>query len=169
MAVLDPRLIPLIETLVDADLDWLAFEITEGVRRGVESEETAETLEMARADAQEKRPPPERVILDAQPVTASPLLGDDQIDWAGRYVVARIDDSLAALAASLDNLDALLGTSDIEPAKAGLPERPVLVLGESDEAKKVDRGAAERAGEGLGALRAALERWSLATRTAMQS
>lgn len=61
MAVLDPRLIPLIETLAAADLDRLAFEIIEGLRRGVESEEPAETLEMARADAREKRPPPERV------------------------------------------------------------------------------------------------------------
>ena len=42
MAILDPRLLPLLETLAASGADWLAFEIVDGVRRGREPEEPEE-------------------------------------------------------------------------------------------------------------------------------
>lgn len=51
MAVLDPRLMPLIEMLTTVAADWLAFELIDGNRRGREVEETANALTIARASA----------------------------------------------------------------------------------------------------------------------
>ena len=48
MAILDPRLIPFIEMLADLGLDWLAFELIEGVRRGEEPVETEDALALVR-------------------------------------------------------------------------------------------------------------------------
>ncbi len=170
MAVLDPRLTELIETLAAAELDWLAFELVDGVRRGVEPEETADTLEVARAEARAKRPPPERLAAEARPVTSSPLIGDDQVEWAGRYVIARIDDALAALAASLDNLDALVDASEAaDVAKADQDAAPMLVLEDLETPRKADRASVERARGDVGALRVAVERWSNQARTASSS
>jgi hypothetical protein len=51
MAILDARLFSMIETLVAAGLDWLAFELIEGVRRGQEIEETNDILAISRERA----------------------------------------------------------------------------------------------------------------------
>jgi hypothetical protein len=48
MAILDRRLIPFIEMLADLGLDWLAFELIDGIRRGREPEESAKALMVAR-------------------------------------------------------------------------------------------------------------------------
>ena len=44
MATIDPRLLPLIETLVAVDADWLALEILDGLRLGIVAEEIPEHL-----------------------------------------------------------------------------------------------------------------------------
>ena len=36
MAILDPRLLPFIDMLAELGIDWLAFELVEGIRRGEE-------------------------------------------------------------------------------------------------------------------------------------
>lgn len=48
MVTLDRRLIPFLEMLTEEGLDWLAFELIDGVRRGREPEEAPEALADAR-------------------------------------------------------------------------------------------------------------------------
>ena len=42
MAILEARLLPLIETLAEAGADWLAFEVVDGIRAGRVAEEHLE-------------------------------------------------------------------------------------------------------------------------------
>ena len=48
MAILDPRLLPFIEVLAELGMDWLAFELVDGVRRGKEPVEDEAALRRAR-------------------------------------------------------------------------------------------------------------------------
>lgn len=74
MAILDSRLLPLIETLSDRGLDWLAFELIESIRRGREPVEPEELLVRARAKVVEGGGgEPETV---SQTASAAPILGD---------------------------------------------------------------------------------------------
>ncbi len=89
MAVLDPRLLPLLETLAGAGADWLAFEIVDGIRRGRELVEPEELLGAAREKVR-SRQLSDRLSADV-PVLAEPIFGDEQIVWAANYVAARLD------------------------------------------------------------------------------
>lgn len=80
MTVLDTRLLPLLETLVGAAADWLAFEIVDGVRRGREPLEPEELLRAAREKVRSRRLS-DRLSAEI-PVLSEPILGDDQIVWA---------------------------------------------------------------------------------------
>ena len=48
MAVLDPRLLPFIEMLAELGMDWLVFELVDGIRRGDEPAEDEYALTLAR-------------------------------------------------------------------------------------------------------------------------
>ncbi|RUV29053.1 MAG: hypothetical protein E5V72_02070 [Mesorhizobium sp.] len=90
MAILDRRLLPLIETLADAGDDWLAFELMDGIRRGIEPEDTEELLAATREQVSSgelaKRKQAEFIAAGAKPT-----LGDDQIAWAADHVANRLD------------------------------------------------------------------------------
>src|SRR5579871_4705022 len=106
MATIDPRLVPLIETLIVADADWLALEILDGLRLGIVAEEIPEhllatQLAVREAKRQERRSEGRAV----PPPVAKPILGDDQVDWAAKYVVDRLSDAVSMLRASLDQLN----------------------------------------------------------------
>lgn len=155
---------PLIDTLAAADLDWLAFELIDGIKRGREPEEPAEALDEARASARQPAPPPERIVVQSPVVSAMPLYGDQQIEWAACYVVDRLEESIAALEASLDNLDDLLAASDEATSALKAPGRVVLIVEDGDSSRKSDRSAVERSRRGLDGLRIAVERWAIAAR-----
>src|ERR1700688_4088418 len=114
MAILDARLVPLIETLTATGADWLAFEIIDGLRLGRVKEETLDTLqntrETLRAAKRQKRHLEQRAIL---PPPAMPILGDEQIEWAAEYVTNRMVDVTIMLQAALDQLEAVLAGAHI--------------------------------------------------------
>src|SRR4051812_20982308 len=107
MATLDPRILDLIETLTIARLDWLAFEIVEGIQAGYVPTESSETLADTRRRVREDDQP--KATGEPKPVTleSEPVEGDAQINWAAKYVGERLDATLVYLAESIENLDAL--------------------------------------------------------------
>jgi hypothetical protein len=106
MAVIDRRLLPLIELLSASGADWLAFEILDGIRAGRPAEDSDEELSDARravsAFRQEGVPLAEREHGQA---FVDPIVGDDQIDFSANYVFDRLSDSIQMLESSLAHLD----------------------------------------------------------------
>lgn len=168
MAVLDPRLLPLLETLAGAGADWLAFEVVDGVRRGREPLEPEELLRTAREKVR-SRQPPDRQSADI-PVLAEPILGDDQIVWAANYVAARLDGVLADLDEGCAMIEAVAENSSYkfrqdDPAVSEItPKIPVKITLIGQEGHPVDRSSIAAAQEGVVSLRDALARWSIEAR-----
>jgi hypothetical protein len=165
MSVLDPRLLPLLGTLANTGMDWLAFEIVEMVRRGHEPLEAEGILKAAREKAR-SHVDSELVTLDI-PVVAEPILGDEQIDWAADYVAARLDGALADLDEGYAFLNAIAeGSRDTfrqdasirSEAPSGAPLR-IALIGQEDEA--IDHYSIEIARKGILSLRRALVLWAL--------
>jgi hypothetical protein len=171
MAILDARLLPLIETLAAADLDWLAFEIVDGVRAGRVDEETPEALASIRGaiasaklkDFQlEKRVPAAPTI----PAAAQPIVRDEQIRWATEYVDKRLTDALTMLQTSIDQLEDIVSKpprGDIR-VEAGVDHDVSLVFQGEAEKSTSARAQTAEAIAALGALRHALSSWETSTR-----
>lgn len=170
MAILDRRLIPFIEMLTELGLDWLVFELVDGIRRGRELEESAELLKLAREHVRSGKTD----LAEREPgatVEPEPLLGDKQLDWAARYVDERLTATLAEMAASLDNIDGIVGPiCDEEAAKAFQADAapsPALVLLDGEEQRKVGRPQVEEAQGHLPKLRGALASWLASPQTGL--
>lgn len=165
MAVLDPRLIPFIETLTDVGVDWLAFEIVDGIRRGREPEESAETLIGAREQARGSG----KITVEHEVTKedeTQPLLGDDQLKWAAHYVNERLEETLSEMSASLDNIDAIIGEIPAdEAAPIGHQSESTIVLRAEEEDRKVGRAQVDAARGQVDALREALASWLASTAT----
>lgn len=164
MSVLDPRLLPLLGTLADTGMDWLAFEIVEMVRRGHEPLEAEGILKAAREKAR-SQVDSELATLDI-PVVAEPILGDEQIDWAADYVAARLDGVLADLDEGYASLNAIAEVSNEtfrqddplrSEALSGAPLR-IALIGQEDEA--IDHFSIKIARKGVLSLRRALVQWA---------
>jgi len=168
MAVLDPRLLPLVETLAGAGADWLAFEVVDGVRRGREALEPEEQLRAAREKVR-SRHPPDRLSADI-PVLPEAILGDDQIVWAANYVAARLDAVLADLEAGYAMIEAIAENSAFTFKQPDLAQSevttdpPVKISLVGQEGDLVDRSSIAAGREGVLSLSNALARWSLAAR-----
>ncbi|MEO8455559.1 MAG: hypothetical protein ABI454_10390 [Sphingomicrobium sp.] len=171
MAILDPRLLELIETLVAARLDWLAFELIEGIRSGRPPEESEEALSVARKSIRSNSQPkargePQVMLAEPQPI---PL--DEQVGWAAAYVEKRIEAALEQLQASIDALDSIVESTTEQqdpqdlPAKAGKTEqRRTLVLLHVEGDRKISRDDAAGARDDAPVLRAALAEWVMRAR-----
>lgn len=163
MAVLDTRLLPLLETLADAGADWLAFEIADGVRLGREPLEPEEMLQAAREKARSLKHSDR--LLTGIPVLAEPILGDDQIVWAADYVFARLDGVLADLDRGCAMIEAVAESSgDIyeqdDPAFSKvIPYAPLEIVLIGQEGHPFDHHSVAAARQGLVFLREALDRW----------
>jgi len=165
VAVLDPRLLPLLETLAASGADWLAFEIVDGVRRGREPEEPEELLQAARQNVRSQQP--ERIPSPEILELAAPILSDDQILWAADYVLARLDGALADLDAGYAMIETIANDSAGRSKKAGLSSAEtdstmpvtVIVLGEEDS--PIEHRSIAAARNSLPALRDALVAWWL--------
>jgi hypothetical protein len=120
LATLDPRVLELIETLMASGADWLIFELIEGINAGIVAEESQDTLALARIMARQDREvtrSPERIARSPQ---SRPLEGDEQIEWAARYVGTRLKDTLALMDVSAERLSLLVDQQvDGAYAKAG--------------------------------------------------
>jgi len=167
MAVIDRRLLPLIEALAESGADWLAFELFEGLHVGRPVEDSDEELSRARLAvrtfAKEERLPEEQNFGDH---AAIPITGDEQIEWAAKYVIDRISECVRMLETSLEQLESIVSkgrqsdTVSVPPQeKGGLAIR---VEGEriSIRRTQLDEGIA-----GLSALRETLSHWSESVRT----
>lgn len=163
MAMMDQRLIPFIEMLIELGMDWLAFELIEGVRRGQEPIEKEDALALARQKARtgsaEKfaRNPGDSVVED-------PLVGDNQLEWAARSVSERLEATLAEISASLCALDEMVA-SDREGQAKIAEHSAVLVLIDEEQDREVSRTQVEEAQGQLDGLRQSLETWLVSTQS----
>ena len=168
MAIVDSRVLELIETLVAARLDWLAFELIEGIRLGRSPEEPEEALEAAResirGNAQPKaRGEPQVLLAEPQPIPAG-----EQVEWAAAYVEERLEAALEQLQASTDTLDFIVETTT-EPkdpqelaagASAKTEQGMTLVLLDVEGDRKSSREDIAGARDDIPILRAALAEWT---------
>lgn len=167
MAVIDLRVLELIENLVAARLDWLAFELIEGIRLGRRAEESEEALAAARqsirGDAQPKaHGEPEVLIAKHEPIPA-----DEQVKWAAAYVEERLESALKQLQASLDTLDFIVestnepdGPQDLAQAASDITKQDTaLVMLDVEGDRKSTRKDVAGARDDFPALRAALAEW----------
>lgn len=171
MADLDRRLTPLIETLTAAGIDWLAFEIEELIRTGFEEEESFEELEQSRRRVRDHYIPKVREDLDEPAPGTRHLTGEEQIEWAAGYVAQRLDDTLSALTASIENLNILINDQPADAVRreyAQLSE-PTVVIMAGEEKRKADREGTARAQAAIPGLRTALERWTIDARGPAQT
>jgi hypothetical protein len=167
MAILDPRLVALIETLVAEGADWLAFELIDGIRGGRESEESEDALasarERVRLGEQERREP----TLSVEPTM--PILGDDQIIWAATYVSQRLDSALNDLVDASDALNEIAAEPSSEPERGEDqhlqgPPAPIRIVINDEEVLTASRSDIEMARDAMAGLRSALDDWSLHVR-----
>ncbi|MFN3817391.1 hypothetical protein [Blastomonas sp.] len=168
MATLDSRVLELIETLVATRLDWLAFELIEGIRLGRTAEESEEALAAARksirSDAQPKaRGEPQVLLTKPEPIPAG-----EQVEWAAAYVAERLESALKQLQVSVDALDLIVESTNeperpqdlAQAASAKTEQGTVLVLLDVEGDRKSSRKDVADARDDFPALRAALAEWT---------
>ena len=157
MAVLDRRLIPFIEMLVELGMDWLAFELMEGIRLGREPVASEDELALVRQWAGHRK----AVTVEGDPeddTLAEPLLGDAQLEWAARYVDERLEAALEEMSASIGALDEIAASGRDRPAKPA-EASTMLVLLDSEEDRPVGVTEIKEAQAHLAQLRQSLEDW----------
>jgi len=168
MAVLDTRLLPLIETLTVAGADWLAFEILDGLQLGRALEETQNTLHDTRHAVRSAERPMRRSEERAEPPpTAVPILGNEQIQWAADYVGKRMSEVVSMLQATLIQLDGIVAgasNADVAPPASATKGEITLVLQTQEEAIDIRRAQAADAMAVVPKLQEALRAWVLSTR-----
>jgi hypothetical protein len=168
VAILDSRVLELIETLVAARLDWLAFELIDGIRQGRSLEEPEEALAAARqsirSNAQPKaRGEPQVLLAEAQPIPAG-----EQVEWAAAYVEERLGAALEQLEASIDKLDFIVETTtepddrqDLAAPTSGKSDQGMtLVLLDVEGDRKSSREDIAGARDNIPFLLAALAEWT---------
>ncbi len=166
-AVLDPKGENATKTARTSGLDWLAFELIDGIKAGRVEEESEEALEDARLAVRSDEQP----TASAQPAffvaPPQPIIGDAQIEWATDYVASRLNDTLGQLDQAIDALDAI-AAGDSESPNLGqvMPDMGVtIVLTDGEAPRKARREDAVAAREAIPKLRAALETWSAEVRS----
>lgn len=167
MATLDTRLLPLIEVLTTANADWLAFEILDGLKQGRVAEETRDDLLRAQLAVRMAKGPTRMEERTMPPPAPTPILRDEQIDWAVAYVGKRLTDAVLMLQESLRQLDEIMfngqtaeGAPSTAPPEVGI----TLVLQSEDQALRVRRGEVFNAIAALPKLHDALRVWAAAAR-----
>jgi hypothetical protein len=133
-------------------MDWVAFELVNGVARGRLPEESEDALARARQLASspvEAEVPFEEVKLAAEP---EPILGDDQLRWAVAYIDSRLADTIDALERSFIHLQAIDRSADGEVG-ARLIQPLTLVLVDGEQSYEVAQAGTRAARNGLELLR----------------
>ena len=157
MAILDRRLVPLVELLTEIGMDWLAFELMEGIERGQEPIENEDALALAREQARRNRI--EKVVrVPSENVVGKPILGDKQLEWVADHVYERLEATIAQMLASLDALDELVASDRKREGEIAEPIAVSVVL-DTEEDRAVSRIEAAEAQAHLGALRQSLDSW----------
>lgn len=165
MATIDPRLIELVDTLVAAGADWLAFEIFDEIRSGKPGEESdnrdPEMHGGLRSWKDDKSSAPGPRKGDA---VMKPIEGDDQIEFAASYVVDRITEAIEMTRMSLDNLNRISTKSSENSSEVDPRPQTAITLGLEDSEFRFTRDQAEQLRRLLPELRTALSEWSIRVR-----
>lgn len=168
MAILNPRVLELIETLLAARLDWLAFELVEGIRLGRSPEEPEEALAAARQSIRSNSQPKARGEPQGLLVESLPIPADEQVEWAAAYVGGRLEAALEQSQASIDTLDFIVeSTTESEGPRdratriaAQTRQGMTLTLLDAEGDLKSSREDIAGALDEVPALRAALAEWA---------
>lgn len=155
MAKLDPRIWPLLEMLSGSGLDWLAEDLLATV---VQSGAEIETAAQLAADRPAERPSRQQ---DFAREPDLPGEGDTQLQWAVRYVTARLWQTVKLASESLSIIDEIV----LEPspgdalgqAASTLIQTMILLSGEDGGA--LDRNNVELAVGPLRRFEEALNSW----------
>ena len=163
MARLDRRIFPFLEMLAELDLDWLAFEIVDGIERGVEPLEPDEALAEARMRARAGEPPSVERGSGRRDTKseAKPMLGEEQLIWVAGHVERRLDETFAEAIVSLQNLDAIINNR--REAKSTRATTTLVIL-DGDDTSSLDLRRAEEARHHLETLKGSLADWLTSTR-----
>jgi hypothetical protein len=172
VAILDPRLLELIETLVAARLDWLAFELIEGIQTGRSPEESHEALAAARVSIRGNAQPKAHGEPQAIGLEAKPIPPHEQVEWAAAYVEERLGEALDQLQTSIDALDFIVEGTTERPDSAGAvaqstdasEPRAVVVLLDLEGRRESGRDDVAGARESFPTLRTALAEWTAQSR-----
>jgi hypothetical protein len=163
-------MLDLIESLTAARMDWLAFELIEVIQAGRTPTETPGRLAATRQKIREDDQPkatgePKLVSQEPQPIE-----GDDQIDWAAKYVAERLTATLEYLKQSIANLDAIAGRDLNDPAAMSEDaDEPLVALADGEVQRNAGRAQVEAAIAALPQLRHSLEAWSAQARGQAQT
>jgi len=165
MATIDPRLIELVDTLVAAGADWLAFEILGGIRSGRPGEESdnrdREMHASLRSWKDDKSSEPETRKGEA---VAKPIEGDDQIEFAASYVVGRITEAIEMTSMSLESLNRISAKSSEQSSEVDSGPQVAITLGLEDSEFRFTQDQAEQLRRLLPKLRSSLSEWSVRVR-----
>jgi hypothetical protein len=165
MATIDPRLIELVDTLVAAGADWLAFEIFDGIRSGRPGEESDNRdREMHRGLRSWKDETSSAPGTRVGETVMKPIEGDDQIEFAARYVVDRITEAIEMTSVSLDNLNRISAKSSESASEVDLGSQTAITLGLEDSEFRFTQDQAEQSRRLLPELRTSLSEWSVRVR-----
>lgn len=167
MAILDLRVLELIETLVASRLDWLAFELIEGIRLGRTAEESEEALAAARYSIRGDAQPKARGEPQVLPAKAEPIPAGEQVEWAAAYVEERLETALEQLQASLDALDFIVESANepegpqdsAQAASTKSKQGTALVMLDVEGDRKSTLEDVAGARDDFPALRVALAEW----------
>jgi hypothetical protein len=165
MATIDPRLLELVDTLVAAGADWLAFEIFDEIRSGKPGEESdnrdGEMHRGLRSWKDDKSSEPETRKGEA---LVKPIEGDDQIEFAASYVIDRISEAIEMTSMSLDNLNQISSKSSENPSEVDTGPQAAIILGLEDSEFRFTQDQAEQLRRLLPELRSSLSEWSIRVR-----
>tara|TARA_R110000787_G_scaffold8356_2_gene27880 strand:- start:294 stop:950 length:657 start_codon:yes stop_codon:yes gene_type:complete len=164
VAVLNIRLLELIETLVAVRLDWLAFELIEEIQVGRSPEDTEEQLAAARQSIRNNAQPKVHSEPQAVNTTSRPIPVEDQIEWAVAYVDKRLDQAIEQQLTTINSLNYILANTTeqlendnlVSKAAASVERDVSLVTIELDDARKINLEDIVAARNDVPALRAAL-------------
>lgn len=165
MAILNQRLFPIIEMLVELGMDWLAFELIEGIRRGQEPQETEDAPKHARQETH--TPGAEKFARSSgDSVDSEPLVGYAQLEWSVHYINERIEATLNEMSASLCALDKIASSAP-EAQTETAESSAVLVLVNGEEEREVSQTQVIEAQAHLPKLRQSLENWLESTQSGL--
>lgn len=164
MAKLDPRLVPLIETLSVSGADWLAFEMLESLKLGRVVEDAPDVLARARNEVRRGGIETSQSGYESadMPTESEPIVGDAQIDWAVQYADERLSEVVAMLIATFSGLEDIVRGNRIGELEAPskMSHEVSIVLQYNESHLSVERNGAIEAMAAIKSLRSALNDWS---------
>jgi hypothetical protein len=165
MAEINPGILELVETLVAAGADWLAFELLDEIRLGrpVDHDEDSpeRTVGELRVWEGESLSTQER---EARDLGVEPILTEEQIAFAADFIAGRISEIIEMTTLSLENLQSifLVSRGDRLEPQVGTP--PSVDLGFEDSTFHFTAGEEKQMFLLLDSLRASLSEWVKAAR-----